>query len=155
MLGPHFLRNLCLFFLLLEGLYGCGGIRIIEYYPESDGAELPDAQIGILIINNYPFESSPPDYAWVDGKQVYEQFVVHHEKVKLLPGKHTVKWTLSLVGRGTWEGNLTFNVEAGKVYKLIIDSCYYFCGGINARSFIKNATTGGIVSGPKNGLVTF
>ena len=152
MLGPHFLRNLCLFFLLLDCLYGCGELPTYEYYPESDGAERPDAQTGILFINNYPFESSPPDNAWVDGKQVKELHIVEHEKAKLLPDQHTVKWALTLIGSGTWEGYLTFNVEAGKVYKLIIDSCFWFCGDIIARSFIKNATTGEIVSGPENGI---
>jgi hypothetical protein len=122
--------------------------RAIEY-SGSGGAGLPDNAVGILHYKYVGDVTTLGATVYIDEKDASPHLKNEYEYygyAKLKPGMHRIYWGKKFSRRGDWEVELKIKVEAGRIYRLKVKSCYW-CSKFRVAVWIINDKTGEVVSG--------
>ena len=150
--------KLSLVCLIVALLGACAYMTKATEFPGSDGAGLPDDLVGIFhyryssdldTLGQVSINIDGRDASWFEPGVHNLEIKKHYGFARLKAGIHEVTWKgeyKTKEGWGDWVGTLTFNVEAGRVYRLVVEK-YYFRPESPVSIWIIDEKTGDLVSG--------
>ncbi len=125
--------NKILLLPLIAGIItGCSALPSIKTYSGAEPSINDIARIKVLAM---PWGNVPPSEVYLNNKKISSNSTPYNYLIKLMPGKHHIKWTMNLNNKTTHTKDGFFNAEAANYYQIFTLPILRFDKQVNKHGY--------------------